>query len=115
MSLRRKFSQNKQLTTKFDELVQIANILCSHYKSLPVDFGIDLAFFFLSDPFTKQIMKEYHNTDPTFDEYKYAYGEPDQSKVKTILIMKCRKGLFLPSIFARKRYLRRLFKNILYL
>ena len=74
-----------------------------------------LLFFLLSDPFTKQIMKEYHNTDPTFDEYKYAYGEPDQSKVKTILIMKCRKGLFLPSIFARKRYLRRLFKNILYL
>ena len=27
-------------------------------------------------------MKEYHNTDPTFDEYKYAYGEPNQSKVK---------------------------------
>ena len=74
-----------------------------------------ILLFFLSDPFTKQIMKEYHNTDPTFDEYKYAYGEPDQSKVKTILIMKCRKGLFLPSIFARKRYLRRLFKNILYL
>ena len=74
-----------------------------------------ILLFFLSDPFTKQIMKEYHNTDPTFDEYKYAYGEPDQSKVKTILIMKCRKGLFRPSIFARKRYLRRLFKNILYL
>ena len=41
-------------------------------------------------------MKEYHNTDPTFDEYKYAYGEPNQSKVKTIFIMKCRKGLFRP-------------------
>lgn len=39
-------------------------------------------------------MKEYHNTDPTFDEYKYAYGEPDQSKVKTMVIMKCRKGFF---------------------
>ena len=37
-------------------------------------------------------MKEYHNTDPTFDEYKYAYGEPDQSKVKTILILE--KGFF---------------------
>ena len=85
------------------------------YNSLPVDFGIDLAFFILSDPFTKQIMKEYHNTDPTFDEYKYAYGEPDQSKVKTIFIMKCRKGLFRPKIFTRKRYLRWLFKNILYL
>lgn len=39
-------------------------------------------------------MKEYHNTDPTFDEYKYAYGEPNQSKVKTIMITKSRKGLF---------------------
>ena len=81
MSLRGKLSQNKQLTTKFDKLAQIANMLFSHYNSLPVDFGIDLAFFILSDPFTKQIMKEYHNTDPTFDEYKYAYGEPNQSKV----------------------------------
>ena len=39
-------------------------------------------------------MKEYHNTDPTFDEYKYAYGEPNQSKVKTIMIWNAEKGFF---------------------
>lgn len=43
-------------------------------------------------------MKEYHNTDPTFDEYKYAYGEPDQSKVKTRLklswLWNAEKGFF---------------------
>ena len=39
-------------------------------------------------------MKEYHNTDPTFDEYKYAYGEPNQSKVKTTMIWNAEKGFF---------------------
>lgn len=40
-------------------------------------------------------MKEYHNTDPTFDEYKYAYGEPNQSKVKNYhYIWNAEKGFF---------------------
>lgn len=34
----------------------------------------------LSDPFTREIMKEFYNTDPLFKEYKYAYGEPEESK-----------------------------------
>jgi len=34
----------------------------------------------LSDPFTRQIMKEFHNNDPAFKDYKYAYGEPKESK-----------------------------------
>lgn len=34
----------------------------------------------LSDPFTREIMKEFYNTDPLFKEYKYAYGEPKESK-----------------------------------
>lgn len=25
-------------------------------------------------------MKEFHNTDPVFKDYKYAYGEPKESK-----------------------------------
>ena len=25
-------------------------------------------------------MKEFHNTDPGFKDYKYAYGEPKESK-----------------------------------
>ena len=25
-------------------------------------------------------MKEFHNKDPLFKEYKYAYGEPKESK-----------------------------------
>lgn len=33
-----------------------------------------------SDPFTREIMKEFYNTDPLFKEYKYAYGEPKESK-----------------------------------
>ena len=36
--------------------------------------------FIFSDPFTREIMKEFHNTDPLFKEYKYAYGEPEESK-----------------------------------
>ena len=55
MYLRGKLSQNKQLTTKFDNLAQIANISCSHYNSLPVDFGIDLAFFYS--------LRSFHKTD----------------------------------------------------
>ena len=43
-----------------------------------------IAYYFiiiiLSDPFTREIMKEFHNTDPLFKEYKYAYGEPKESK-----------------------------------
>ena len=34
-----------------------------------------------SDPFTREIMTEFHNKDPLFKEYKYAYGEPKESKI----------------------------------
>jgi len=33
-----------------------------------------------SDPFTREIMQEFYNKDPLFKEYKYAYGEPKESK-----------------------------------
>ena len=33
-----------------------------------------------SDPFTREIMKEFHNTDKSFKDYKYAYAEPKESK-----------------------------------
>lgn len=51
----------------------------SYFKSLFCQ-TYDFIFIILSDPFTREIMKEFHNTDPLFKEYKYAYGEPKESK-----------------------------------
>lgn len=44
-------------------------------------YDVDGAYaprMFFIDPFTRQIMKEFHNTDPGFKDYKYAYGEPKE-------------------------------------
>lgn len=44
--LREKLCQNKQLTTKFDKLAQIANILRSHYNSCQSTLVLILLFLF---------------------------------------------------------------------
>lgn len=44
-------------------------------------YDVDGAYaprMFFIDPFTRQIMKEFHNNDPAFKDYKYAYGEPKE-------------------------------------
>lgn len=45
------------------------------------EYDVDGAYaprMFFIDPFTRQIMKEYHNTHPEFKDYKYAYGKPEE-------------------------------------
>ena len=50
------------------------------FRAEPHMKNLYLFVFIFSDPFTREIMKEFHNKDPLFKEYKYAYGEPEESK-----------------------------------
>ncbi|XP_073239584.1 uncharacterized protein [Porites lutea] len=78
-ALKKKFAKSSEITeiSKRFVMVNIEDDSGKEAEKYDVDGAYAPRMFFI-DPFTKQIMKEYHNTDPTFDEYKYAYGEPDQ-------------------------------------
>lgn len=76
-SLKKKVAKSSEIAELSKQFIMI-NIEDDSGKSAE-KFDVDGAYaprMFFIDPFTNQVMKEFHNKDPAFKDYKYAYGEP---------------------------------------
>ncbi|KAJ7378801.1 Thioredoxin domain-containing protein 12 [Desmophyllum pertusum] len=76
-NLKKKFAKSSEIIESSKQFVMV-NIEDDSGKigdTYDVDGAYAPRIYFL-DPFTRQIMEEFHNTDPSFKEYKYAYAEP---------------------------------------
>lgn len=78
-NLKKKFAKSTEIAELSKQFVMV-NIEDDGGKTAE-KFDVDGAYaprIYFLDPFTREIMKEFYNTDPLFKEYKYAYGEPKE-------------------------------------
>lgn len=78
-ALKKKFAKSNEVAELSKQFVMV-NIEDDSGKTADT-FDVDGAYaprMYFLDPFTREIMKEFHNTDKSFKDYKYAYAEPKE-------------------------------------